>query len=91
MGKGISQEPLMTYRGKVKNGVVVLEGPRVPPEGSPVSVRVLKGSARRTTTGGKASSPAYERYKRFIGMAEGLPPDFSINHDHYLYGVPKRK
>jgi len=81
----------MTYRGTVKNGVVVLEGPRVPPEGSPVSVRVLKGSARRSTRGGKPTSASYERYKRFIGMAEGLPPDFSINHDHYLYGTPKHK
>ena len=25
------------------------------------------------------------------GSAEDLPADFSINHDHYLYGTPKRQ
>lgn len=27
----------------------------------------------------------------FAGKAEGLPPDYSTNLDHYLYGVPKRQ
>ena len=22
---------------------------------------------------------------------DGLPPDFSVNHDHYVRGAPKRK
>ena len=26
----------------------------------------------------------------FAGKAEGLPPDYSTNLDHYLYGLPKR-
>ena len=25
------------------------------------------------------------------GSAEDLPADLSINHDHYLYGTPKRE
>ncbi|MGB8354018.1 MAG: hypothetical protein WCD79_09050 [Chthoniobacteraceae bacterium] len=25
------------------------------------------------------------------GTAEDLPTDLSINHDHYLYGTPKRQ
>ncbi|MCY3023034.1 MAG: hypothetical protein NTW87_29000 [Planctomycetota bacterium] len=28
---------------------------------------------------------------RFAGTAKGLPPDMAENHDHYLYGTPKRK
>jgi hypothetical protein len=24
------------------------------------------------------------------GTAEGLPPDFAENHDHYLHGAPKQ-
>jgi hypothetical protein len=28
---------------------------------------------------------------KFAGIIKDLPPDFSINHDHYLYGVPKRE
>jgi hypothetical protein len=83
------EKTLMTYKGMVKNGVVVLEGTRFPPEGSPVSVRVLK-AARSSARGRRRAPSMYDRYKRFIGKAEGLPDDFSINHDHYLYGVPKR-
>ncbi len=26
----------------------------------------------------------------FAGKAQGLPPDYSTNLDHYLYGLPKR-
>ena len=81
----------MTYRGKVKNGVVVLDGPHVPPEGAPVSVRLLKPAARRPSRAAKPGRTLYERLKPFIGIAEDLPSDISINHDHYLYGAPKRK
>lgn len=31
----------------------------------------------------------YDRYKDFIGAAE-LPEDAAENHDHYLYGTPKK-
>jgi hypothetical protein len=26
----------------------------------------------------------------FAGAANGLPADMAHNHDHYLYGVPKK-
>jgi hypothetical protein len=26
----------------------------------------------------------------FIGILDGFPPDFARNHDHYLYGTPKK-
>ena len=80
----------MTYRGRVQNGVVVLEKPAGLPDGTPVSIRPLKARSER----GRGKSPRrpamYERYARFIGKAKGLPPDFSAQHDHYLYGTPKR-
>lgn len=31
-----------------------------------------------------------ERYAEFIGVADDLPPDFAINHDHYLHGARKQ-
>ena len=79
----------MTYRGKMKNGVVVLDDPTAIPEGADVSVRPVKGKARK---GGGQSRPTtmYERYKPFIGKAKGLPPDLAMNHDHYLHGRPKQ-
>ena len=79
----------MTHRGKMTNGVVVLEDPKAIPDGTTVTVRPLKGGQRSR----KARTPLslYERLKPFIGIAEDLPPDFSLNHDHYLYGAPKRR
>ena len=32
-----------------------------------------------------------ERLANVIGKAQSLPPDASVNLDHYLYGLPKRK
>ena len=76
----------MTYRGKMKDGVVVLEGPDAPPNGADVSVRVLAPRGRRR----KKPSSMYEHYRSIIGKAKGFPSDASVNHDHYLYGLPKR-
>ena len=81
----------MTYKGKVKNGVVVLEGKRLPPDGAAVSVRVLGTLARRAGRVKKGAPTLYERLKPFIGIADDLPPDASINLDHYLYGAPKEE
>jgi hypothetical protein len=80
----------MVYRGRVKNGVVVLEGRARPEEGTKVTVHAVRKAAR---TSRKKNSPLtlYERMRPFIGIAKGLPSDMSINHDHYLYGTPKRK
>ena len=78
----------MTFRGKVKNGGVVLDGPQVPPEGAAVSVS-LRPSPRRARPR-KAPATLLDRMRPFIGILDNMPPDFSINHDHYLYGKPKR-
>jgi hypothetical protein len=78
----------MTYRGHIKNGVVVLDKSLSLPEGAEVEV-VLPATTRKRKPKGKAPS-LYERLKPVIGKAKGLPPDASLNHDHYLYGLPKR-
>jgi len=70
----------MTYRGRVKKGVVLIEGSAVPPEGSQVEVSLV--------TKDEALPTLAERYKDIIGILEGLPPDASANHDRYLYGAP---
>lgn len=77
----------MTYRGRVQGGVVILENDAILPEGTevkvdPVEQPVEKPAQSETTLG--------ERMMKFAGKATGLPADASINHDHYLYGTPKR-
>jgi hypothetical protein len=80
----------MTYRGRVKNGVVVLDGPGALPEGAVVSIRTVAG-AGRVAKARKQAPTMYDRYKRCIGKAKGMPADASVNIDHYLYGAPKHK
>ncbi|MEK7755743.1 MAG: hypothetical protein AAB385_00860 [Planctomycetota bacterium] len=72
----------MTYRGRVKNGVVVIEGAAIPPEGAEVEVALVTREETIPTLA--------ERYKDIIGILDGLPPDASVNHDHYLYGTPSQ-
>jgi hypothetical protein len=70
----------MVYRGKVKNGTVVLEDRLDLADGTPVEI----------TPAEEAGQTLEEIFRPFIGKATGLPADLSENHDHYLYGVPKR-
>ncbi|MCX5685225.1 MAG: hypothetical protein NT049_16320 [Planctomycetota bacterium] len=83
----------MVYRGRVKNGVVVLEGRARPEDGTKVTVRAVRTLRKAARPSRKKKPPMtlYERLKPLIGKAKGLPPDFSVNHDHYLYGTPKLK
>jgi hypothetical protein len=81
----------MTYRGHIKNGRVVLKKPVKIPEGTEVSVTTVKAAKKKPSRRKKGQSTLYEELKDIIGKATGLPSDASINHDHYLYGVPKRK
>jgi hypothetical protein len=87
---GAGRDRPMTYRGRVKNGVVVLDDPSALPDGTEVSVRPLKGRGARAK-GGRGIPTLYERLRNVVGIVDDLPPDFSVNHDHYLYGGPKRE
>jgi len=82
----------MTYRGRVKDGVVVVEGPDKPPEGAEMSMRLVKPRSKSIRKSKKKDDGLsfYDRIKDLIGTVD-LPADFSANHDHYLYGCPKRK
>ncbi|MFW6161299.1 MAG: hypothetical protein ACODAJ_00935 [Planctomycetota bacterium] len=79
----------MTYRGHVKNGVVVLDEPAELPEGAEVRVELTDIDAGRLEE--EQPRTLAERLAPFIGCLDDLPSDFAENHDHYLYGVPKRE
>lgn len=71
----------MVYRGRVSNGVVVLEeGVRLP-EGTAVKVEPVEGPS---VAGGD------DRLYRLgqLAVPTGIS-DLSVNIDHYLYGHPK--
>ncbi len=71
----------MTLEGTFQNGVIVLDQPEQIPEGT--RVRVVVEDEDRT------ESPLASLLK-YAGMVKDLPPDFAAQHDHYLYGTPKR-
>ncbi len=73
----------MTFKGKIKNGVVILDGDVKLPEGAEVELN-LPGQPN------EQSPTLYERLKPVIGIAKGLPSDASKNVDHYLYGHPHK-
>ena len=87
----------MTYRGHVEGGKVVLEKACDLPDGTEVEVQLAvraeaTGAPESCQGGGTDLPPTLrERLKDVVGTAKGLPPDAAMNHDHYLYGLPKRE
>jgi hypothetical protein len=79
----------VTYRGKYKNGTVVLPKGVDIREGAEVEVTPIGRPSNGSSHEGESSF--YERYKEFIDVLDGLPSDLAENHDYYLYGAPKRK
>ena len=70
----------MSYKGQVRNGVVVL----------PPDAKLSEGEEVEVTTVAKPSSDDFT--EMLVGIAKnvrGLPRDLAQQHDHYLYGTPK--
>lgn len=84
----------MSYRGHIKDGAVILDETIDLPEGTEVEVEVVSPSRTSPATereeqqGGQS---LYESLKPLIGCLNDLPPDMSVNLDHYLYGAPKQQ
>jgi len=72
----------MTLPGTVVNGTIILDVPVAFADGTRVEVEIK--------VPGKAASPLGEALLKLAGTAVGLPADLAEQHDHYLYGTPKR-
>jgi hypothetical protein len=60
---------------------IVLDEPVQLPVGQPLRIRV------------ELVEPSPPRFAELLRLASDLPdapPDLSVQHDHYLYGAPKR-
>lgn len=75
----------MVYRGRIRNGKIELDEDVTLPDGAAVEVVVRADEVDQDD-----GPTLYERLKDFIGSVDDLPPDASVNIDHYLYGHPKR-
>jgi hypothetical protein len=78
----------MTYRGTVKQGVVVLEPGATFPEGTTVTVSAVDGDS--VTPPAPQPNTLGRRLMKYAGAVKGLPSDMARNHDHYIHGTPRK-
>ena len=72
----------MTYKGHIRNGVVVFDEPVALPEGAAVHVEPVEE--------GDDFRDLREGLLKLAGTVKGMPPDMARNHDHYIHGTPRR-
>ena len=77
----------MVYHGYVKDGRIELDNGGPLPEGVQVRIELVEPETRSDAA---FHEPLGRKLLRHAGTATGLPADMSSNHDHYLYGTPKR-
>jgi predicted DNA-binding antitoxin AbrB/MazE fold protein len=80
----------MLLEGHIENGVVVLNEPVSLPDGTPVRVEVVSAAPAEKRDGAEQFGHFLNHYKNVIGTVHDLPSDAALNHDHYLYGLPKK-
>jgi hypothetical protein len=80
----------MTMKGHVANGVIVLDRPAGLPEGAEVEVLPI-APAQRPDESARRPRTLNDVLEPVIGKATNMPPDASVNYEHYLYGLPKQK
>jgi hypothetical protein len=71
----------MTLEGRVENGTIIVETPATLPEGTRVRIEVI----------GPGDQTLFDRIGHLAGKAKHLPADAAEQHDHYLYGTPKKQ
>ena len=71
----------MSYKGTVKNGVVVLPPDAQLPEGLEVEVTPMEA---------REEDPPFLRALLQLAKPRDWPADFALNHAHYAKGHPKK-
>jgi hypothetical protein len=77
---------MTTYRGRVQGGLIVFDGKFPVVDGTEVTVLVPDPAS---TPNGKADAKLAYRIGE-LAVDDNLPPDLASQHDHYIYGTPKR-
>lgn len=78
----------MTLRGTIRNGHIETDREIDLPEGTRVNIEPAStASSKRSSTGKPAKDPAFRIGD--IAVPMGVR-DLAAQHDHYLYGTPKR-
>lgn len=73
----------MTYHGHIENGKIVLDKSVPLPAGTPVSVVIELAN--------DADGSALNWLCEHAVDSDACPADLAHQHDHYLYGTPKKE
>lgn len=71
----------MSITVTVENNTIKLPSGVHLPDGTTVRIQPLSDPS---------AQPFGSRYAKFIGVVKDAPADLAANHDHHLYGSPKR-
>ncbi len=71
----------MSITATVENNTIKLPVGVHLPDGTAVRVEPIESGVKSTFA---------KRYAAFVGAVKDAPSDLAENHDHYLYGAPKR-
>lgn len=78
----------MTYRDRVRNGVIVLESGVRLREGADVRVEPLDSNGD-VSPDSQETQHLREGLLSFSGLVKEGPSDLARNHNHYLHGTPR--
>jgi hypothetical protein len=79
----------MVYNGHIEKGVVIIDDPVTLPEGLKVQIETAPTGPYERAAKDNTETLGQMLLKH-AGKAVGLPQDLAENHDHYLYGTPKK-
>lgn len=79
----------MTFTGHILDGKLVFDAPLPLPDGTPVRGELAARASFKAAAPDRPKTLA-ERWTGIAGMTVDLPEDAAAQHDHYLYGTPKR-
>ncbi len=80
---------MTVIRGHFDGKVLVPDGPVDLPRNQPL-VMVVELTNASEVGAGQAGGDFWQALEKRIGTVEA-PPDWAAEHDHYLYGTPKRQ
>ena len=81
----------MSYVGHVHNGKIEFDVAIPLADGTKVLVEaVAESTCAEEIASSRQPQTLLERYKAFVGIVDDLPVDMADQHDHYLYGTPKK-
>jgi hypothetical protein len=78
----------VVMEGRLRPDGTLVLADKVPLPPGPVRVTVELATAEKPE-GGRRLTLA-ERFKDVLGTVTDLPSDMAANHNHYLYGTPKK-